>query len=211
MQRMKKPNGSRASPIDSTVRPLSVEYLQGLSDMSTLQIDADMAHDALHGGVAMQFVEWFLNLRQADCKSTRRPQGLQNDWPRRGTRNGPHWTTQFSQSMWTRFLSLTKRCIGARSWHVDARLETLSRERAYLLAGRGLVNSQKRNIAEQSLLYAHKIVEHTKDNNMVTWIDNYSKWRYSRNVAPQRNISINATCVAMLPVAPSNGVPPFGG
>ena len=94
---------------------------------------------------------------------------------------------------------------------MDARLESLSREQASLLAGTGVVNSRKRNIGEQSLLYAQKIVELAKDTTMVTWIDNYDKWRCSRNAARQHNISINATCVAKLPVAPSNGVPRFRG
>ena len=100
-----------------------------------------------------------------------------------------------------------------RSWspHVDARFENLSREQASLLAGTGFVNGRKPNIAEQTVLYAQKILELAKDNTMVTWIDNYNQWRYSRNVARQRNISINATCVAMLPVAPSDGIPRFGG
>ena len=179
--------------------------------MSTLEIVEDMVQDALYGGVAMQFVQWFLNLREADSRSTKGMQDLRSDWPRRGTRNGPCWTTLFSQSMWTRFLSLRKWCNGARSQHVDARLESLSGEQASLLAGTGLAHSRKLNIAEQSLLYAQKIVELAKDNTMVTWIDNYNKWRYSRNVARQRNISINATCVAMLPIAPSNVVPRFKG
>ena len=90
---------------------------------------------------------------------------------------------------------------------MDARLESLSREQASLLAGTGIVNRRKTNIAELSLLYAQKIVELAKDNTMVTSTDNDNKWRYSRNVAQQRNLSINATCVAMLPVAPSDGIP----
>ena len=170
--------------------------------MSTLETVEDMVQDALHGGVAMQFVLWFLSLREADSRSTKGMQDLRSDWPRRGTRNGPRWTTLFSQSMWTCFLSLNKWCIGARSQHVDACLESLSKEQASLLAGTRLVNNRKPNSAEQSLLYAQKIVELAKDNTMVTWTENYNKWRYSRNVARQRNISINGTCVAMLPVAP---------
>ena len=117
----------------------------------------------------------------------------------------------FSQSMWTCLLSLRKWCIGAPSQHVDARLESLSREQASLLAGTGLVNGRKPNIAKQSSLYAWKAVELAKDNTMVTWIDNYNKRRYTRNAARQRNISINATSVTMLPVARSDGVPRFRG
>ena len=154
MHRMKKPKGRRARPIDSTARPLSVEYLQGLRDMSTLETVEDVVQDALHGGVAMQFVQWFLNLRKANSTSTKRMQVLQSNWSRRGTRNGPHWTTLFSQSTWTCFMSLTKPCIVSQSQHVDARLENLSREQAPLLAGTRVVNSRKPKIAEQSLRYA---------------------------------------------------------
>ena len=46
---------------------------------------------------------------------------------------------------------------------------------------------------------------------MVSWIDNYNKWLFGRNFARQRNISINATSVAMLPVTPSDGIAQFGG
>ena len=119
--------------------------------------------------------------------------------------NGPRWTTLCSQSMWTCFVSLRKWRIGARSQHVDARLESLSREQPSLLAGTRLVNSRKPNIAEQSLLYAQKIVEVAEDNTMVTWIDNYNKWRYSRNVARQHNISIS---ISMRPVSPCYLSPP---
>ena len=84
MHRTKKPKGRRAGPIDSTIRPRSMEYLQGLSDMSTLETVEDMVQDALHGGVAMQFVQWFLNLRQADSGSKKGMQDLRSDWPWRG-------------------------------------------------------------------------------------------------------------------------------
>ena len=47
-------------------------------------------------------------------------------------------------------------------------LENLSKEQASLLGGIGLVNRRKPNIAEQSLLYAHKIVQQAKDKTMVT-------------------------------------------
>ena len=92
---------------------------------------------------------------------------------------------------------------------MDAGLENLPREQASLHARTRLVNGLKPNIAEESLLYAEKIVALAKDNTMVPWIDNYNKWRHSGNVPRQRNISIHATCVAMLPVAPSDGVPRF--
>ena len=171
--------------------------------MSTLETVEDMVQDALHGGVAMQFVQWFLNLREADSKSTQGMQDLRTDWPRRGTRNGPRWTTLFSQSMWTCFLSLRKWCIGARIQHVDAPLESLSGEQASLLAGTGLVNSRKPNIAEHTLLYAQKIVQLAKDNTRVTWVDNYNKWRYSRNVVG------NGTFPLMHPVSPCYLSPPL--
>ena len=44
----------------------------------------------------------------------------------------------------------------------------------YLLQ-QDLQTLEKPNIAEQSLLYAQKIVELAKDNTLVTWIDNYNK------------------------------------
>ena len=47
---------------------------------------------------------------------------------------------------------------------------------------------------------------------MVLWIDNYNKWRYSRSVCRKRDISINATCIAALPVPyPEGGFPPLKG
>ena len=85
------------------------------------------------------------------------------------------------------------------------------RKQASLPAGTRLVKSPKPNIAEHPLLYAQKGVQIATHTTMVTWIDNYNKWRCSRNAARQRNISINATRVAMLPVAPSDGIPLFRG
>ena len=107
MQPTKKTERRRAGPIDSTVPPLSVEYVQRLSDMSTLETVEDMVEDTLHGGVAMQFVQWFLNPKVADSRSTKGMQDLRSDWPRRGTRSKLRRTTLFAQSISTCFLSLT--------------------------------------------------------------------------------------------------------
>ena len=79
MHRMKKPKGRRAGPIDSTVWHLSVEYLQGLTGLSTLEAIEEMVHDPLHGGLAMQALHGFLNLRQADCRSTKGMHDLRSD------------------------------------------------------------------------------------------------------------------------------------
>ena len=40
---------------------------------------------------------------------------------------------------------------------------------------------------------------------MILWVDNYNKWRCSRNAAQEGNISISATYVAMLRVPSMKG------
>ena len=68
-----------------------------------------------------------------------------------------------------------------------------------------LVANRKPNIGEEALAYAKQIEAPAGLNTVVVWIDNYNKWRYTKNVAPERNISINATSMAMLPVPTPEG------
>ena len=61
------------------------------------------------------------------------------------------------------------------------------------MSGTGLVANRKPNVGEEALAYAKHIETLAGLNTMVVWIDNHNKWRYSTNVARQRNISINAS------------------
>ena len=80
------------------------------------------------------------------------------------------------------------------------------------MSSTGLVANRKPNIGEEALVYAKHIEALAGLNTMVLWIDNHNKWRYSRNVARERIISVRATCVAMLPVpTPEGGFPLFRG
>ena len=125
---------------------------------------------------------------------------------RRGTRPGQRWCTTFAKSLWTCFLSLQRWSTG--SVEVDRTIEHLTRKQQQT----GLVANRKPNIGEEALTYAKHIEALAGLNTMVVCIDNYNKWRYSGNVARERNISINATCVAMLPVpTPEGGFPLFRG
>ena len=93
---------------------------------------------------------------------------------------------------------------------VDRRLEDLSRSKAAIVAGTGLVLPRKENVSQAAMRFARTIVDLAKKYCIVLWIDDYNKWRYSRTVCRKRDISINATCVAVLPMPHlDGGFPPL--
>ena len=140
------------------------------------------------------------------------------DWPRRGGRAGTRWMTSFAESLWTCFASMKRWSTGVQGKRscaatmVERLLEDLSRSKAAVVASTGLLLPRKENVALAAMQFARTIVDSATKHCIVLWIDNYNKWRYSRNVCRERDMSIKATCVAVLPVPhPDGGFPPWRG
>ena len=92
---------------------------------------------------------------------------------------------------------------------VERRLEDLGRPKAALVRGTSLVLPRKENIGA-AMQFSRAIVAWAAIHCMVLWIDNNNKWRCSRSICRKRDISINATCGAALPVPyAEGGFPPL--
>ena len=79
--------------------------------MRTLMMVEDLIDEALGGGPALRFVNWFLHLRQTRARSYKGMQNLRCDQPIRGTHTGPRWCSTFAKNLWSCFLSLSKEMV----------------------------------------------------------------------------------------------------
>ena len=160
-----------------------------------------IVEDALVCGPCRTFVLWFLSLTCRDKRCQKVWTNLVEDPPRRGGR----WVTSFAQSLWTCFTSMKRWSTGVlgksscAATMVDRRLEDLSRSKAAVVAGTGLVVPRKQNIAQAAMEFARTIVDLVTKHCTVLWIDNYNKWRYNRNVCRkghvhQRNMCCSPPC-----------------
>ena len=209
-------SGTTHSGVDDLYLP--GDYIQGLCSLKGYTFVEAIVEDALVGGPCTTFVLWFLGLPRRDKRCQKAWTNLVEEWSRRDGRDGSRWVTSLAQSLWTCFTSMKRWSSGilgkssCATTMVDRRLEDLSRSKATVVAGTGLVLPRKEYIAQVAMEFARTIVDLATKHCTVLWIDNCNTWRYRRNVCRKSDMSINATCVAVLPVPhPDGGFPPLRG
>lgn len=155
---------------------------------------------AASGGEATAYIQAILDL--GHIKRRRRTVSDLYVALRESTR--PHWVHQFLSALWV--LYSTERRLWKREKQDDAlELATATRAQRGLLCGTGLVAKRLRPLKERAETQRQRAIEAATDEVYALWVDNYNKFRYSRNPHENRDMCINATVMAMLALGDVQG------
>ena len=146
----------------------------------------------LAGGRAENFCEFAMQLR-GGRRVHRTIENLRQSY---GSKN--NWTSSLEVQLWSLY-----RCMkmlnspNSMVW-TDSVLDTVTREQRRALSGTGLVRPRKENRAQLADHMRSVIRSSVRSCDVVVWMDNFNKQRYSRNPNENRERSINGTVTAVL-------------
>ena len=196
---------------------LDATYLTNLMQSRQYESAEQIVEEALRHGESERMIIFFMQLRYGNVPGFDLMDVLAEAWARRGGRSGTRWTSRFAASLWTWYNSALAwaRPTGAATDEQRnlQQLSGLSRRERQLVHGTGLVAARKPHLGKQSDKLLTMLLAMAELVPMVIWIDNYNKYKYSKNINRERNLSVNATAVAMLalPQTAAQGVPAFRG
>ena len=146
----------------------------------------------LEGGKAEKFCLFAMQLRGGH----RTHRTLENLRASYGSNN--NWTASLEIELWSLYRCMKKLHSPNTMVYPDSVLDTVTREQRTALSGTGLVRPRKVNRAQLAAHMRAIILSRVRNFDIVVWMDNFNKQRYSRNPNEDRDRSINGTVTAVL-------------
>ena len=146
-------------------------------------------------GQAADFCLFVMQLRNNEgSRRTRTLTTLRSDYNKVGNR----WVGPLKMQMWSLYACLRILVTPDHPAPYDDVLSNVTKEQRHALSGTGLVRPRKENRKKVAALMRSQIdaTVHLKD--VVIWLDNFNKKRFSRNPNENRDKCINGTVFAIL-------------
>ena len=191
------PRGWKRLSTESSVMQ-STEWKRLFFAEGVFQSVEDLVHAAVMGGTAKAYVEALLALGHA--KKKRKTLSMVAQSLTGGER--PNWLSGVLSSVWLIYsaeVSMWKQRIGEDL----ADLGTVTKKQRKILRGTGWVTVRRPSLKVVADERRSDAVKRCGGTVFLCWVDNFNKFRYSRNPNEDRDRCINATVLAVLP---SNGV-----
>jgi hypothetical protein len=157
----------------------------------------ELVKAAAQGRYARWYVEAFMGLRER----RERRRNLTDLYRAVTDGTDDHWSRGTLSALW--LLYCTERNTWRRSTEEEgAHLVNSTRQQREVLRGAGLVRSFRRApLAKRAQTMRDTAVSSIRAMTFMIWVDNYNKFRYSRNPNENRDKCINATVSAVMPVS----------
>ena len=162
---------------------------------SSFETVDDLITSACAGGQAAAFVSEAMLLRY---KVAHR-HSLQDLMRAVQGRSNPAWLVQLKPQLWELYTVSKKLCSRSTQKEHQA-LRTLTKRQRHVLLGSTSVKRRRTRSAFLAAEHLDDLRVAIRRGGAVCWVDNYSRLRYSRNPYESRNLSINGTAMAVLPV-----------
>ena len=144
---------------------------------------------------AEQFCTFVMKLRyNENSRRTRTLTKLRSDLGRPRCR----WIGPLKMQMWSLFACLRILVVPDFPVPSDPALDTITKEQRVALQGTGLVRPRKENRKKLSALMCAQVKTSTHNSDVVVWMDNFNKKRFSRNPNENRDKCINGTVFAVM-------------
>ena len=188
--------------IDSSASPFrlrdSCSGLYYVLDRAGMYQDGDpLVECALGGGPALTLVEMALELR-LNTRTRRSIAEPKRDWPSLGSKQ---WLLRFVHAAFKLFrcmLVLAKPMKVAEAVPSTGVMTTLTKEQRLELRGSALILHRELPLANRVALAQERIRQEMTQGCYVTWVVQFCKSRYNKNIDGPRDISLSCTAVAVL-------------
>ena len=155
----------------------------------------DLIHAAANGEQAEVYVRGFLSIAH---RPRRRRTVTELYQATQGTVK-PHWFTKVSSGLWVVY------CAERTMWKDKGvedctEMSTASKKQRRMFCGTGLTAARRRPLHTRAANNRSEALRDVAGETFVVWVDNYNKFRYSRNPNEDRDRCINATVFALLPL-----------
>jgi hypothetical protein len=159
----------------------------------------ELVRDASMGGQSKVYVSAYLNLAHY-ARKRRTVQELASAMGSavRGHAR-PHWLAAVESGLWLHYQTERFAWKSLQGKDEDPAYYAATQEQRASLLGSGRVTKRRVPPAVRAQKSRDRVLGRCAGSVFVCWIDNYNKFRYSRNPNEDRDLCINATVAALLP------------
>lgn len=188
------PKGSKQARLQESVLE-STEWKRLFFETKRYDDCHQLLRDALSGGPAATYVQAILQFRH----EKRKRRTLQEVAIAMSNACAPHWFARFESALW--LLYSTERSFWKEGPLEDTvELSQCSKAQRRLLHASGWVRLRPHGLHKRAEEYRRQAVAACTLAAFMFWVDNYNKFRYSRNPNEDRDMCINATVTSVLPL-----------
>lgn len=155
----------------------------------------ELVDAAGRGGMAQEYLEAFVHLGHRPRKRRTVTDIVMAH--QRGEK--PHWLEKVLSGLW--LLYCTERTMWKDAGGEEtSELTTATRSQRHALRGTGWVRLRRPKVLELAERRRSEALQAASGEVFMLWVDNYNKFRYSRNPNEDRDRCVNCTVFAMLPL-----------